>query len=268
MFSARTARLLLGAALCCAAAPAFFVPLDANKPLADRVVIRRDTFGVPHIVGETEAAAGFGFGYAQAEDHAAEMARRFLAARGDAAKHLGKDFLEADLAARRADNLAEARRAIGSLDRTFREVLAGYAEGYNLYVRQHRDTLPPWVIEITGADALALTHTDAPTDAASASIVRALQQKYPEGAPAPEAPRLDLDELAAGEAPRDQDGSNAIALSGLKTVSGAPMLLGNPHLRWQQLYWEAHVKVPGRLASNSYTKVLPGGMPGWFSCAW
>ena len=211
---------------------------------------------MPHIVGETEAAAAFGFGYAQAEDHAAEMARRFLAARGGAAKHLGKDFLDADLAARRADNLAEARRAIGSLDRTFREVLAGYAEGYNLYVRQHRDTLPPWVIEITGADALALTHTGAPTDAASASIVRALQQKYPDGAPAPAAPRLDLDELAAGEASRDQDGSNAIALSGPKTVSGAPMLLGNPHLRWQQLYWEAHVKVPGRL--DFYGSTLVG----------
>jgi acyl-homoserine lactone acylase PvdQ len=42
------------------------------------VIIRRDTFGVPHILAETEAAAGFGLGYAQAEDHAAEMARRFL----------------------------------------------------------------------------------------------------------------------------------------------------------------------------------------------
>jgi len=256
MLSVRTARLLLAAALCCAAAPAFFVPLDADKPLADRVVIRRDTFGVPHIVGETEAAAAFGFGYAQAEDHAAEMARRFLAARGDAARHLGKDFLDADLAARRADNLAEARRAMGSLDRTFREVLGGFADGYNLYVRQHRDTLPSWVIEITGADALALTHTDAPTDAASASIVRALQQKYPEGARPPAPPRLDVDALTAGETSRDQDGSNAIALSGRKTLSGAPMLLGNPHLRWQQLYWEAHVKVPGRL--DFYGSTLVG----------
>ena len=57
---------------------------------------------------------------------------------------------------------------MASLDGTFRDVLEGFAGGYSLYVRQHRDTLPPWVIEITGADALALTHTDAPTDAASA----------------------------------------------------------------------------------------------------
>ncbi|MCX6552635.1 MAG: penicillin acylase family protein, partial [Acidobacteria bacterium] len=75
------------------------VLLDAARPLADRVVIRRDTFGVPHIVGETEAAVGFGFGYAQAEDHAAEMARRYLSARGEAAKYLGPSWLDADLAA-------------------------------------------------------------------------------------------------------------------------------------------------------------------------
>jgi len=255
----RTARLLLAAALCCAAAPAFFVALDADKPPADRVVIRRDTFGVPHIVGETEAAAAFGFGYAQAEDHAAEMARRFLAARGDAAEHLGKSFLDADLAARRGDDIGEARRAMSSLDRTFREVLEEFAQGYNLYVRRHRDALPPWAIEITAADALALTRTGAPTDAALASMVRALQQKYPEGARPPAEPRTSGNQLQVGSDGgrvfrpgertdvSDGDGSNAIALSGLKTVSRAPMLLGNPHLRWQQLYWEAHVKVPGRL---------------------
>ena len=199
MFSFRPARFVLAAALCAGAWPALLAPLDADKPLADRVVIRRDTFGVPHITGETEAAVAFGFGYAQAEDHAAEMGRRFLAARGDAAKHLGPEFLEADLAARRADNIGESRRALASLDGTFRDVLEGFAGGYSLYVRQHRNTLPSWVIEITGADALAVTHTDAPTDAASASIVRALQQKYPEGARAPSAPRLRLRRCAVDQ---------------------------------------------------------------------
>ena len=282
MSSFRPTRFLLAAALCCASLPALFVPLDADKPLADRVVIRRDTFGVPHITGETEAAVAFGFGYAQAEDHAAEMGRRFLVARGEAAKHLGAEFLEADLAARRADNIGESRRALASLDGTFRDVLEGFAGGYSLYVGQHRDTLPPWVIEITGADALALTHTDAPTNAASASIVRALQQKYPEGARAPTEHRLPVEEFRGGSAVgrvfpalreplaqrrvegrpgeaaafEEGDGSNAIALSGLKTGSGAAMLLGNPHLRWQQLYWEAHVKVPGRL--DFYGSTLVG----------
>jgi len=222
MSSSRAARLLLTAALCASALPAVLVPLDADKPLADRVVIRRDTFGVPHIVGETEAAVAFGFGYAQAEDHAAEMARRFLAARGDAAKHLGPSYLDNDLAMRRWDNIGESRRAMASLDRTFREVLEGFAAGYNLYVRGHRGTLPPWVAEITGADALALTHTDAPNDAASPSLTRALQQKYPEGGAVPRAPEPAGDTRPTDESRADTHGSNAIALSGTRTTSGAP----------------------------------------------
>jgi acyl-homoserine-lactone acylase len=243
-------------ALVAVTAPWLSSTLDAAKPLADQVVIRRDTFGVPHIVAETEAAAGFGFGYAQAEDHAAEMAKRFLAARGEAAKYLGASYLDADLAMKRADNLGEARRAMGTLDRTFRKVLEGFAGGYNLYVRQHRESLPPWVIEITGADALALTHTDSPADAASPALVRALQQKYPEGTAAPAVPRDAGERLDADVPLDDSDGSNALALSGSRTTSGAPILLGNPHLRWQALYWEAHVKVPGRL--DFYGSTLVG----------
>jgi acyl-homoserine-lactone acylase len=260
MSSSRTLPILLAAAaLSLPALPPLLAPLDARKPLADRVVIRRDTFGVPHITGETEAAAAFGFGYAQAEDHAAEMAKRFLAARGDAARHLGPSYLDNDLAMRRADNLGESRRALARLDRTYREVLEGVAGGYNLYVQQHRATLPSWVPEITAADALAITHTDSPGDAASASIIRALQQKYPEGSAAPRSPGPVAAAPAASadfDGEHDLDGSNALALSGRRTVSGAPMLLGNPHLRWQQLYWEAHVKVPGRL--DFYGSTLVG----------
>ena len=227
-------------------------PIDAARPLAERVTIRRDTFGVPHIVGETEAAAGLGFGYAQAEDHAEEMARRFLIATGQAARHLGPAFLDGDLAARRLDNAGEARRAMSTLDGTFREVLAGFAEGFNLYVRQHRGTLPSWVPEITAVDVLAATRSGAP----SSGLERSLRQKYPEGATAPSSAlpvELLPDDTTTAA---DPDGSNALAISGRRTTSGKPILLGNPHLRWQQLYWEAHIVVPGQL--DFYGSTLVG----------
>ncbi|HPK73126.1 MAG TPA: penicillin acylase family protein, partial [Vicinamibacterales bacterium] len=241
-------------------------PADAAGALSERVMIRRDVFGIPHIVAETEEAAGFGLGYAQAEDHAAEMAKRFLAARGDAARHFGASFLENDLAARRVDNLGESRRALATLDRTFRGVLEGFAAGFNLYVRQHRDALPPWVGEVTAADVLALTHADYPADVASPDLVRALQRKYPEEAARPAPGPIEGREIAgpraaagAGGTPERSGGdigSNALALSGRRTASGAAILLGNPHLRWESLYWEAHVKVPGRL--DFYGSTLVG----------
>src|SRR5215469_7862183 len=54
-------------------------------PLARLVTIYRDNFGVPHIVGETEQAVFFGYGYAHAKYHLERMmlqyrdaARRYL----------------------------------------------------------------------------------------------------------------------------------------------------------------------------------------------
>ena len=52
----------------------FIVPSAwSADPLARSVTIYRDNFGVPHIVGETEQAAFFGYGYAQAQDHLERM---------------------------------------------------------------------------------------------------------------------------------------------------------------------------------------------------
>jgi acyl-homoserine-lactone acylase len=42
-------------------------------PLSRRVTIYRDGYGVPHIVGDSEQATLFGYGYAQAQDHLERM---------------------------------------------------------------------------------------------------------------------------------------------------------------------------------------------------
>ena len=47
---------------CCSFAAAAPVGPD---PLAAKVTIYRDAYGVPHIVGESEEATFFGYGYAQ-----------------------------------------------------------------------------------------------------------------------------------------------------------------------------------------------------------
>ena len=197
-----------------------------RQTLADRVVIRRDTFGVPHILAETEAAAGFGFGYAQAEDHAAEMGARFLAARGDAARHLGTAALDADLAARRMDNIGEARRALAHAQSHLPRRARRLRRRATACTCAQPRALPPWVPEITAAEALAQTRAGAATAAASPAIVRALQRKYPEAAAAPSLGgargQSDRSRCGRDEGLRDGDGSNAFALSGRKTRAARP----------------------------------------------
>jgi acyl-homoserine-lactone acylase len=50
----------------------------------------------------------------------------------------------------------------------------------------------------------------------------------------------------AGQDP-DNVGSNAWALAPSRTASGRAILLRNPHLSWTAGYYEAHVRVPGKL---------------------
>src|ERR1039457_564851 len=67
--------------------------LQARDPLADQVSIYRDEYGVPHIVGETEEATFFGYGYAQAEDHLERMMLQYRDAQGRRAEVQGFEAL-------------------------------------------------------------------------------------------------------------------------------------------------------------------------------
>src|SRR5438477_7047451 len=56
-----------------------------------QVRIRRDTFGVPHVLGKTDADVAFGLGYAQSEDDFDTVQEVALTTRGTLATVKGKD---------------------------------------------------------------------------------------------------------------------------------------------------------------------------------
>jgi acyl-homoserine-lactone acylase len=221
--------------------------LPGPDQLATHAVIRRDTFGIPHILADTEEAAAFAFGYAQAEDHAADIGRRYLRARGQEAMHFGASGIENDFDMAQFDNLGEARRGLETLSPLFQRIVAAFAAGVNRYVERHRSLLPPWIPEVTAADILAHSRAGAVNALAGPALPRQLRQKYEGAGTADSGPE---DEWV------DQPGSNALALAGSRTATGRPMLLGNPHLSWSSLYWEAHVRVPGRI--DFYGSTLAG----------
>jgi acyl-homoserine-lactone acylase len=225
-------------------------PLYGQRRASADVEIRRDTFGVPHILAPDEEAAGFGFGYAMAEDHVVEIGRRYLQARGEAARHFGESEADRDFAMRRLDNRGGARLALaGQTGGRFRRWLQGFAAGINSYVAAHRDSLPAWMPVVEPSDPLAYGRMFGIL--AALQPPRRLIAKYPSGSAYPQVPPAPeiVDE-------GDNAGSNALALAGSKTTSGRPILLGNPHLAWSSLYWEAHVTIPGRV--NFYGSTLVG----------
>src|SRR5687767_932555 len=199
-------------ALACVAlscAPRSFTPADPDR-LAALSTIRRDHYGIPHILAQSEEAAAFAFGFAQAEDHAAEIGRRFISARGEEAKYFGDAGLTNDVAMAHFDNLAASREALGHIDPLYRRIVSAYAAGVNRYVAGHRAELPDWMPEITAADVLASTRASAANALSGGALLRRLREKY-EGVPV---------RLRSGQARDAQDdpwiddgvGSNALAL--------------------------------------------------------
>ncbi len=65
--------------------------------LAKTVTIERDTFGVPHVYGPTDASCVFGFIYAQAEDYFWQIEDNYLRSLGRAAEVYGEKSLPDDL---------------------------------------------------------------------------------------------------------------------------------------------------------------------------
>lgn len=210
----------------------------APDTLSKQVTIRRDSFGVPHILAETEAAAAFANGYVAAEDHGPEIARLYLKARSREAAHFGKAFADSDLWTRVFGVHDAAKAGYDQSPETVRAILDGYAAGFNRYMTQRNnpaDAFEP----VTGVDVLAHAMR-------VVNIEFALDRSQITGATRSAAPR---------------PGSNMFAVNKERSASGNAMLVGNPHLAWfgSQVWHELHITVPGVI--NCYGASLIG-LPG------
>ena len=72
-------------------------PSSDSQRLAQTVTIYRDTYGVPHVFGRTDASTVFGFAYAQAEDNFWRVEENFIWAWGRASELYGEESLNEDL---------------------------------------------------------------------------------------------------------------------------------------------------------------------------
>lgn len=216
--------------------------------LASQVTIRRDTYGVPHILAPTEEAAAFGQGYTVAEDHILELARLFLKARSEESAYLGEKFVESDFAVKELRMREGAEQGYIKMAPWVQKIFDGYAAGYDHYVEKHRTELPPWVQPVTGIDVLAHSR-------------RVILMEF----------SMDLRQLMSlGRRASINDskdplegllGSNMWAIGKGRSASGKGILLGNPHLSWRgsHLFHEVHITVPGKINVSGTTLI---GIPG------
>lgn len=224
------------------------IPIDslAEAAVAARVEIIRTEYGVPHIYAQDLESMAFALAWVQMEDWGGVTAFNLVKARGEYARHVGRDSIGGDFAAR--EDYARAVETWPLLGDGTRAWYEGFAAGVRHYVRLHRDAFPEWMEPtFTGMDAHA-REVQGWGRGDAAGFVRRMD---PAGARRPGPPDFSaFDEPEYGPAflpDPTLDGSNAWTFNGTRTTSGKAILLRNPHLSWTAGYYEAHVVVPGVL---------------------
>src|SRR5690349_12856249 len=131
--------LLVMALLCLSPASAKSLSDDS---LARDVTIYRDTYGVPHVFGRTDASTVFGFAYAQAEDNFWRIEENYLAAVGRSAEVDGEKTLDRDRRNHALEIPRLAREEYKRLDPHTRSLCDAFAAGLNYYISRHPESKP------------------------------------------------------------------------------------------------------------------------------
>jgi penicillin amidase len=251
----------------------------------DRIDIFRDEIGVPHARARNVHDAFFAQGYIHAQDRLWQMDSDRRRASGRLAEVLGPRALRMDIFCRRMGLESTSRVDYHAYDKATREVLDAYAAGVNRYL-ETTDELPvefaicgvepaPWeawqcgavmkvrhvlmgnydrklwrkqLFDTLGADgAVAFGSVDGREDTLIIPVGGVRRWN------------ADPSALATAGTP---DGSNNWAVHGSRTLSGMPLVAGDPHrtLEVPNVYYQNHIACPEFDAIG----ISMPGVPGMF----
>jgi len=258
--------------------------------LPGKVIIRRTSYGIPHILADSYFGAGEGYGFAFAQDDICTIANDYVTVDAQRSRYFGPDGsytqggngvaptnLDSDFFFQQindsgiVDRLVDTPPPMGPVAQVH-QLLAGYVDGYNRYLRSvggpagipdprcrgaawvHPITLEEvyrrfyQLIELASGDVVIPGIAEAaPPAGSSASGSQALGAR---------AGRLSIARTASLLAGRLHQGvlggigSNAVAIGRQGTRDHAHgMLLGNPHFPWTgpERFYQAQITIPGRM---------------------
>jgi penicillin amidase len=110
--------------------------------LANKVEIRRDARGVPHLRAQSLDDLIFAQGYVTAQDRLWQMDLSRRLAFGELAEIFGEGLLSRDVENRTLGFRQVAERAVAELDPDTQKLVAAYARGVNAFIDSHHDSLP------------------------------------------------------------------------------------------------------------------------------
>jgi acyl-homoserine-lactone acylase len=213
--------------------------IDADR-LQRTVTIYRDTYGVPHVFGATDASTVFGFAYAQAEDNFWRVEENFVLALGRGSELYGEKSLNEDRLNHALEIPRLARAEYSRLDRKMRTLCDAFAAGFNYYLTKHPDVRPRLLNRIEPWYMLAF-----------------IRYNYFQNGFARDSNLTgDVQTAENDRALADNVGSNGWVIAPKRSKTGHAMLLINPHLPFfgpGQVY-EGHVHSEEGWNFTGYTR--------------
>ena len=198
------------------------------------ISIVRDSFGIPHIFGKTDAEAAYGLAWANAEDAFSETQGLIYIGKGLMGRTDGIEGAKADFFVHAID----ARKLVDEhydkdLSPEFKKYIDGYVQGINAYAATHPNEVknkkgfPANSKDMLTAYVVIMSFLSRAQDA----IGDAVDGKY------------DTVTVGFPQSPRAPVGSNAFALNSTKTVDGKTYICINPHMDMEGglSFYEAHL---------------------------
>ncbi len=248
-------RLLLPVVLFFLASSSFAQPftpkeITAWKKQAQRVAIVRDTWGIAHVYGQTDADAVFGFLYAQCEDDFERVEMNYINAVARLAEVEGESKLFHDLRMRLFYDTLEAQQYYRQAEPWLRELCDAFAAGVNYYLHTHPEVKPkllkrfePWMPFLFSEGSIG-------TDIESISVNK-LKSFYGNGVAAT---REEEDHNRPQPEPEPR-GSNGFAVAPARSASGKALLMINPHTSF---YFRPEMHLSSKQGLNAYGAVTWG----------
>lgn len=214
---------------------------------AEEVTIIRDTYGVPHIYGETDANVVFGMMYTQCEDDFNRVEVNYINAMGRMAEVEGEDLLAKDLRMKLYIDPEEVKKEYEQSPEWLKKLMDAFADGVNYYLYTHPEVTPKLLTHFEPWMALTFSEGSIGGDIERIST-RNLERFY-----------LKDDNLAIAHVIEDINaepkGSNGFSISPKNTKNGNTLFLINPHTSF---YFRPEVHVNSEEGLNAYGAVTWG----------
>jgi acyl-homoserine-lactone acylase len=189
---------------------------------AQNVTIIRDTWGIPHVYGKTDADAVFGAIYAQAEDDFNRVETNYLNSMGRLAEAEGEKEIYRDLRMKLFIDPAAMKAQYDASPAWLKALMDAWAAGLNYYLATHPRVTPRVITRFEPWMALTFSEGSIGGDIERVNLTQ-LEAFYGKG------PKT----VASGEAPKaeyvEPSGSNGVAIAPSNTAGGHALLLINPH---------------------------------------